>query len=97
MRRNAPEHFKYAVRPGNDRLRNQPRLSMLPADHQLPHAAAGGSGAGFCPQGGLRDGFVDAAFVGVGAFYSGPRAWPIMVMAAVVIGAILKERGRSTN
>lgn len=42
--------------------------------------------------GSLRDGLVDAAFVGVGAFYSGPRWWPVAVMLVVGVGAVIRER-----
>ncbi|MFV0409457.1 MAG: hypothetical protein ACK5LJ_07085 [Paracoccus sp. (in: a-proteobacteria)] len=47
--------------------------------------------------GGLRDGLVDTALVGVGAFYAGPRWWPVAVMAVITLGAILKERGRKIS
>lgn len=44
--------------------------------------------------GSLRDGLIDAAFVGVGAFYDGSRAWPVAVICTVAFGAWLKERRR---
>ncbi|MDO5643693.1 MAG: hypothetical protein Q4G26_15075 [Paracoccus sp. (in: a-proteobacteria)] len=44
--------------------------------------------------GSLRDGLIDAGFVGVGAFYTGERWWPVAVMASVALGAWLKERRR---
>ena len=47
--------------------------------------------------GALRDGLVDAAFVGVGAFYSGPRWWPLAVMATVCVGAAIREAGRTSQ
>lgn len=46
--------------------------------------------------GSLRDGIVDAALVGVGAFYSGPRWWPIAVIIAIAAGAIIKEARPTT-
>lgn len=42
--------------------------------------------------GSLRDGLIDAAFVGVGAFYTGARWWPLAVILTVAVGAWLKER-----
>ena len=44
--------------------------------------------------GSLRDGLIDAAFVGVGAFYDGSRAWPVAVICTVGLGAWIKERRR---
>ena len=44
--------------------------------------------------GGVRDGLIDAAFVAVGAFYDGSRAWPVAVICTVAFGAWLKERRR---
>lgn len=42
--------------------------------------------------GSWRDGLIDAALVGFGAFYDGPRWWPVAAMVAICIGAVLKER-----
>lgn len=42
--------------------------------------------------GGLKDGLVDAALVGVGAFYDGPRWWPVMVFVGVCLGAVIREK-----
>lgn len=42
----------------------------------------------------LKDGLIDAAFVGVGAFYAGPRWWPVVVMMTVACGALIKEARR---
>lgn len=44
--------------------------------------------------GSLRDGLIDAAFVGVGAFYEGPRWWPIAVLTTVALGALIRESKR---
>lgn len=41
--------------------------------------------------GSLKDGLIDSAFVGVGAFYDGSRWWPIMVLLTVSLGAWIKE------
>lgn len=41
--------------------------------------------------GGWRDGLVDAALVGVGAFYTGPRWWPVAVFVTISVGAAIKE------
>lgn len=35
---------------------------------------------------------IATAFVGVGAFYSGARWWPLAVILTVAVGAWLKER-----
>ena len=45
--------------------------------------------------GSLRDGLIDAAFVGVGAFYDGSRAWPVAVVLTVSLGAWIKEKRRA--
>lgn len=47
--------------------------------------------------GSLRDGLADAALVAVGAFYSGPRWWPVAVFAAVTAGAVLRETASATQ
>ena len=47
--------------------------------------------------GGWRDGLVDTAFVGIGAFYDGSRGWPVAVMLAVCIGAVIKEHTKGKN
>lgn len=41
--------------------------------------------------GSLRDGLIDSAFVGVGAFYSGPAWWPVAVLVTVSVGAWIKQ------
>lgn len=45
--------------------------------------------------GSVRDGLIDAAFVGVGAFYDGSRAWPVAVVLTVSLGAWIKEKRRA--
>ncbi len=47
--------------------------------------------------GGLRDGLVDAGLVCVGAFYDGARWWPVAVMLAIAVGALVRERRVSTK
>lgn len=42
--------------------------------------------------GSFRDGLTDAALVGFGSLYQGPRWWPLAIFAAICVGAILKER-----
>lgn len=42
-------------------------------------------------KGSLKDGLIDSTFVVVGAFYEGPRYWPVIVFTAVCIGAIIRE------
>lgn len=41
--------------------------------------------------GGLWDGLGDAAWVGVGLAYAGPWWWPVAVLAAVIVGAVLRQ------
>lgn len=45
--------------------------------------------------GSLRDGLIDAAFVGVGCFYTGDRWWPVAVMLTAAVGAWVKERRKA--
>ena len=45
----------------------------------------------------LKDGLVDAAFVGVGSFYDGSRWFPIACIITLAIGAWLKESQRGTK
>ena len=42
----------------------------------------------------IRDGLIDSALVAVGAFYSGPRWWPVAVMLTVCFCALLRETNR---